>query len=100
MASGSWEIRMDVEGTQGKARLAVPVPSFARRTLPMQRTLGALLLGLMLFLSLGMVSIAGAAVREGVLDPGVPASARQVRYGHIAMAIAVCVVLGSLALRS
>jgi hypothetical protein len=98
MASGSWEIRMDVEGTQGKARLAVPVPSFARRTLPMQRTLGALLFGLMLFLSLGMVSIAGAAAREGVLDPGVPASARQVRYGRIAMTIAVCVVLGSLAL--
>ena len=98
MASGSWEIRLDAEGTQGKAQLAVPVPSFARRTLPMQRALGALLFGLMLFLSLGMVSIAGAAVREGVLDPGVPASARHVRYARIAMAIAVAVVLGSLAL--
>jgi len=45
-----------------------------------------------------MISIAGAAAREGVLDPGVPASTRQVRYGRIAMAIAVGVVLGSLAL--
>jgi hypothetical protein len=98
MASGSWEIRLDAEGTQGKAQLAVPVPSFARRTLPMQGALGALLFGLMLFLSLGMVSIAGAAVREGVLDPGVPASARHVRHARIAMAIAVAVVLGSLAL--
>lgn len=98
MASGSWEIRMDVEGTQGKAQLAVPVPSFARRTLPMQKGLGIGLFGLMLFLSVGMVSIAGAAAREGVLDPGVPASTRQVRYGRIAMGIAVAVVLGSLAL--
>ena len=98
MASGSWEIRIDVEGTQGKAQLVVPVPSFARRTLPMQKALGALLFGLMLFLSLGMVSIAGAAAREGILGPGVPTSARQVRYGRIAMAIAVVVVLGSLAL--
>lgn len=98
MASGSWEIRIEVEGTEGKAQLAVPVPSFARRTLPMQKTLGVLLFGLMLFLSLGIISIAGAAVREGVLDPGVPASARQVRYGRIAMVIAAGVVLGSLAL--
>jgi len=64
----------------------------------MQRALGALLFGLMLFLSVGMISIAGAAVREGVLDPGIPASARQVRHGRIAMAIAIGVVLGSLAL--
>jgi hypothetical protein len=98
MASGSWEIRINVEGTLGKAQLAMPVASFARRTLPMQRALGALLFGLMLFLSLGMVSIAGAAAREGVLDPGVPASTRQLRYGRIAMSIAVAVVLGSLAL--
>ena len=98
MASGSWEIQMDVEGTQGKAQLAVPVPSFARRTLPMQRTLGALLFGLMLFLSFAIVSIAGAAAREGVLDPGAPASTRQVRYGRIATVIASGVVLGSLAL--
>lgn len=98
MASGSWEIRMDVEGTQGRAQLAVPVPSFARRTLPMQKGLGILLFGLMLFLSLGMVAIAGAAAREGVLDPGVPASTRRVRYGRIAMAVAVGVVLGTLVL--
>jgi hypothetical protein len=98
MASGSWKIRIDIEGTQGNAQLSVPVPSFARRTLPMQKALGALLFGLMLFLSLGMVSIAGAAAREGVLEPRVPTSARHVRYGRIAMAIAVAVVLGSLAL--
>src|SRR5215471_9924405 len=70
MESGTWEIRAEVAGPQGVGKLAVPVPAFARRTLPMQRSLGALLFMLMLFLSVGMVSIAGAAAREGVLMPG------------------------------
>jgi hypothetical protein len=98
MASGSWEIRIDAEGSQGRGQIAVPVPSFARRTLPMQRTLGVFLLGLMVFLSVGMVSIAGAAAREGVLDPGVPSSRRDVRHGRLGMVIAGGVVLGILAL--
>ena len=98
MASGSWEIRIQVEGAQGQAKLAVPVPAFARRTLPMQKALGALLFGLMLFLSVGVVSIAGAAAREGVLEPGIPASARHIQYGRIAMVVATAVVVGSLSL--
>jgi hypothetical protein len=98
MASGSWEIRIHIDGAQGQAQLAVPVPAFARRTLPMQKELGAFLFGLMLFLSVGMISIAGAAAREGVLEPGIPASARQMRHGRIAMVIATAVVLGTLIL--
>lgn len=98
MASGSWEIRIQLEGAQGQAKLAVPVPAFARRTLPMRKALGAFLFGLMLLLSVGVVSIAGAAAREGVLEPGVPVSARQIRYGRIAMVVATAVVLGTLAL--
>src|SRR5215470_9264022 len=70
MASGSWEVLVEVAGSQGSAQLAVPVPAFARRTLPMQRGLGLLLFGLMGFLFVGIVAIAGAAAREGVLEPG------------------------------
>jgi hypothetical protein len=98
MASGSWDIRIHVDGAQGQAQLAVPVPAMARRTLPMQTALGTLLFGLMLFLSIGVVSIAGAAAREGVLEPGIPPSARHTRRGRIAMVIATVVVLGTLAL--
>ena len=54
MESGSWEIRVEVSGPQGIGRLAVPVPAFARRTLPMQKALGTLLFGLMLLLSVGL----------------------------------------------
>ena len=36
MESGSWEVRVEVAGTQGTGKLAIPVPVFARSTLPME----------------------------------------------------------------
>ena len=98
MASGSWEVRVEADGPQGKGELALPVPAFARRTLPMQRALGGLLFGLMLFLSFGMVAIAGAAAREGLLQPGDSASPKNKRNGRIVMAVAALAVIGLLAL--
>ncbi len=98
MASGSWEVRVVVEGAQGEGRAAVPVPASARRTLPMQKALGIVLLGLMLFLSVGIVAIAGAAAREGVLKPGAAPSPMQKRFGRIAMFLAAAAVIGILAL--
>ena len=46
MQSGAWEIRVEVGGPKGPGRLVVPVPAYARRTLPMERDLGALLFAL------------------------------------------------------
>jgi len=98
MASGSWEVRMEVAGAQGTGKLAVPVPVFARRTLPMEKTLGALLFALMLFLSIGIISIVGAAAREGGLAASVIPSPRNRRRGRIAMAAAAVLVVTILAL--
>ena len=98
MESGSWEVRVEVAGTQGTGKLAVPVPVFARRTLPMEKALAALLFGLMLFLSTGVVSIAGAAAREGGLEAAATPSPRDRRLGRIAMAFATVLVLAILAL--
>lgn len=98
MESGSWEVRLAVQGSQGEGRTVIPVPASARRTLPMQKALGVLLFGLMLFLSVGIVAIAGAAAREGVLKPGAASSAVQKRWGRIAMFVATVAVLGILAL--
>jgi hypothetical protein len=98
MESGSWEIRVEVSGPQGIGKLAVPVPAFARRILPMQKALGVLLFGLMLLLSFGIVSIAGASAREGGLPAGVVPSPRNVRLGRIAMAVASGLVVTILAL--
>lgn len=96
MASGSWEVRVEVEGSQGSAVVGVPVAAFARRTLPMQKGLGSLLLLLMLFLSFGIVAIAGAAAREGQIDPGAPTSSQRLRLGRIAMLVAFAMVVAML----
>ena len=96
MASGTWNVQADVEGTQGEAKLAVPVAAFARRTLPMQKALGALLFALMIFLAVGIVSIAWAAAREGLLAPGVAPQDTHMRKGRIALIVATVLVLGML----
>jgi hypothetical protein len=98
MESGAWEVRAEVSGAQGVGKLSVPVPAFARRTLPMQKALGTLLFALMLVLSLGAVSIAGAAAREGVLSPGAVPSPRQRHLGRIAMIVTGVLVVTILAL--
>jgi hypothetical protein len=98
MESGSWEVRVEVAGTQGTGKLAVPVPVFARRTLPMEKALGALLFGLMLFLSIGIVSIVGTAAREGGLEAAATPSPRDRRLGRIAMVFATVLVASILAL--
>jgi len=98
MESGAWEIRAQVTGPGGVGKLTVPVPAYARRTLPMQRSLGALLFALMLFLSLGIVSIAGAAAREGVLPPAATPTPDSRRRGRIAMGVAAVLVVTILAL--
>jgi hypothetical protein len=88
MASGSWEVRIEAEGDKGSGTIAVPVPAAARNTLPMEKGLGAMLLGLMALLVAAIVSIVGAARREGQLEPGVPTGFVQKRGARIVMAIA------------
>jgi hypothetical protein len=96
MESGALKVRVSVEGSKGKGELAVPVPAFAQRTLPMERSLGGLLGFLMVFLAVGLVFIAGAASREGNLEPGETPSPRKTRRARIVMAITAVVVLGIL----
>jgi len=98
MESGAWEIRAEVMGSEGVGKLSVPVPAYARRTLPMQRNLGTLLFGLMMFLSLGVVSIAGAAAREGLLTSSAVPTSKNRRLGRIAMGTAAVLVVAILAL--
>jgi hypothetical protein len=96
MESGALKVRVSVEGSKGKGELAVPVPAFAQRTLPMERSLGSLLGFLMVFLAVGLVFIAGAASREGNLEPGETPSVAKTRRARMVMAITSVVVLGIL----
>jgi len=96
MVSGSWQVRIEVDGGSGAGELSVPVPAVALRTSEMQVAMGALLFALMILLSWGAVSIAGAAVRDAQLEPGLEPSADQRRRGRRVMAgaaVAVLVVL-------
>src|SRR5262249_34533073 len=87
MGSGSWQVRLEATGAQGPGSISVPVPAFATRTLPMQKTLGGFLFGVMLVLVAAFVSIFGAGGREGFLDPGQkPVRARWLR-GLVGMGI-------------
>jgi hypothetical protein len=96
MESGSWQVRVQVEGAQGEGELAVPVPAAARRTLPMEKSLGILLFALMSLLVVAIISIVGAARREATLPPGEFPSAERSRRGHWMMAGAAVVVFGIL----
>jgi hypothetical protein len=98
MEFGSLQVRIEADGASGKGLLAVPIPAVAQRMLPMQRSLGLLLFGLMLVLALAMVSIVAAAVREGNLAPGAPMPAARKRRVQIAAALAGFVVAAVLAL--
>jgi hypothetical protein len=96
MDSGSWQVRVQVEGAQGAGELAVPVPAAARRTLPMQRSLGIVLFALMSLLVAAIISIVGAARREATLPLGEFPSAERSRRGRWVMLGAAIVVFGVL----
>lgn len=96
MESGSWQVRVQVEGAQGNGELAVPVPAAARRTLPMQKSLGILLLALMSLLVVAIISIVGAARRESTLPPGELPSEERSRRGRWMMLGTAVVVFGIL----
>jgi hypothetical protein len=96
MESGSWQVRLKVEGAQGPGELAVPVPAFARRTLPMERSMGILLFALMALLVVAFISILGAARREGTLPAGAPTPEKNRRSARIVMGATTAVVLAVL----
>jgi len=79
------QVRIHIDGARGKAELGVPIPAFAQGTLRMQKSLGALLLGCMIFLAVGMISVVGASVREARLQPGETPTAKGLRKARIAM---------------
>jgi len=96
MESGALKVRVSVEGVKGKGELSVPVPAAAQKTLKMEGPLGGLLAFLMVFLAVGMIFIAGAAVREGNLGPDETPAPAGVRRARVVMAITAVVVAGIL----
>ncbi len=96
MSTGSWQVRVQADGTRGPGTLAVPVPAASTRVLGMQGVLVAILIPLGLVLFIGLVSIVGAASREAQLEPGVEPDAGRVRRARITMAATAIGLVGLL----
>jgi hypothetical protein len=92
MATGSWQVRFDINGVSGKQTVSVPVAAVAVSTLKMQQGMGILLGILGMFLVLSMAGIVGASVREVRLGPGARPSPKVKRRAAIATAMSVVVM--------
>ncbi len=93
MESGSWQVRIELDGARGPGALAVPVAAAPRRTLALQGALAAGLLAATLILSGGLVLIAGGAAREGELEPGGEPQPGGRRRARVAMGVAAALVV-------
>jgi hypothetical protein len=96
MTANSYQLFVDVDGARGPGTAIIPVMALATAQRSMGRSLGVVLAALAAFLTLGMLTIVGAAVRESVLEPGVAPDAKRRRRSR--MAIAVTAVLAAMAL--
>ncbi len=93
MAPGSWQVHVQASGAKGEGKLAVPVPAVATQTKTMQTAMAAILLVMMGILVAGIVSIAGASVREAQLNPGEAAPERSKKRARMAMAATAALVV-------
>lgn len=70
MASGSWQVRFNIDGAAGTAIASVPVPAVPTQIMRMQRPLALMLSALGFILVLGAAGIVIAAVRDARTSPG------------------------------
>lgn len=86
MTASVYAVYVAVEGPAGNGTVVVPMQTNATRTLGMERGMGAVLIALGTLLMAGMLTIIGAAVREGPVAPGHAPPPARVRAARIAMA--------------
>lgn len=86
MVASTYAVYIAVEGPAGNGSLLVPMQASATRMLGMEQGMGWLLAALGTLLVAGMLTIIGAAKREGTLEPGQTPDAARVRGGRLAMA--------------
>ncbi len=89
MEFGALQVRIQADGAKGKGELSLPVPSFARQSLPLNGFLRGLLGFFLLFLTVSLVLIAGAVVRESSTAPGEQPEPSRNRRARIVMVVTV-----------
>jgi hypothetical protein len=87
MTVGSYSVHVRVSGPEGEGTVFVPVTAVAERRLDMNRAMAVGLIGAVLFLFVGAMTVFGAAVRESVLPPGEQPDAKRRRRAAIATAL-------------
>jgi hypothetical protein len=92
MTPTSYELFVAVDGPSGSGTCVVPVLALATVQRPMNRPLVVVLGALGVFLTVGMLTIIGCAVRESVLPPGIKPDRRRRRRARLAVAAAFCLV--------
>ncbi len=70
MTTGSYSVHVSLSGAAGESTVFVPVTAVAERRLDMNPAMAVGLIGAVLFLFVGAMTVFGAAVRESVLPPG------------------------------
>ena len=93
MNAGSNRVTVEVEGALGKGSVVVPLAAVAQRRLRIGPMFTVLMVGVGAILISGMLTLVGAAVREGVLDPGVTPDADRRRRARRAMGRAIVVIV-------
>lgn len=98
MMRGAWKVQITAYGDKGKGELSVPLAAAPGATLALQGPLKWLLTGLMAVLVIGLVGIAGAAVREGMSDPtSAPVTPSRRHSARLTMACTALLVIAVLA---
>ena len=92
MSPGSNSVTVMVKGARGDGTVVVPLVAVPGRRLEFTGTLTGLLIVVGSILALGLFTIVGATVREGVLPPGAEPDAPRRRRARFAMARAVVVL--------
>jgi hypothetical protein len=96
MTASSYQLAVDVDGPVGRGAVVIPVLALATAERSMPPWLGAVLAGLGIFLTVGLLTLVGAAVRESGLPPGAEPDGMRRRRARIGVAVAG--VLAALAL--
>jgi hypothetical protein len=95
MTGGSNSVAVTASGAKGSGKVVVPVVVVAYSRLRLEKPMGVGLAAMGLFLFAGLLTIVGAAVREGSLGPGempTPATRRRARNA-MALTSAIVVLL-------
>lgn len=97
MTGGSNSVTVNASGPKGSGNVVVPIVVVAYSRLKLDKPMGAGLAAMGIFLFVGLVTIIGAAVREGSLGANETPTPRLQRRARNAMALTTVIVVALLA---